>query len=188
MFEDGVCPCDTSHTIHLLEMITSVSQECMSHGATVSMPHSIPMTPYGMERTVSPAAYVAHYIIFCILSSNCQHYWWHWLRGESLGMRLHVHISKADNHRDFQRYYMYTCTVHVHVQSVIGTRQCKATTSEDGSFFQRKNELPQAVLELATSYVHTMQMLYQVSHRGSSAGQAKCVHIYRCTCVLVRCS
>ena len=114
----------------------------------------------------------------------------HHVRGESLRMRLHVHISKADNHRDFQRYYMYICTVHVHVQSVIGIRQYKATTctSEDGSFFQRKKELPQAGLEPATSYIHTMQMLYQVSRRGSSGQMCTHLQVYMGTCVLVRCS
>ena len=52
--------------------------------------------------------------------------------------------------------------LHVH-QSVIETRQRKATTPDDSSFFPGKNELPQAGLEPTTS-LHTVQMFYQLSH------------------------
>ena len=70
-----VCPCDSNSTIlslHLWGMTTSVSRESMSHGTTVTITYSTPMTHYGMERTVSPAAHVAHNIILHILPSNCR--------------------------------------------------------------------------------------------------------------------
>ena len=49
----------------------------------------------------------------------------------------------------------------------------QATTPEDNSsFFREKEQLPQAGLEPAT-FCFPGRPLYQLSHRGSSAGQAE---------------
>ena len=75
-------------------------------------------------------------------------------------------------------HYTRMYNVHVHIQcihvytssdmvtSVNETRQSQATTPEDNSFFFSE-ELPHR------DVLHTRQMLYQLSHRGSSAGQAE---------------
>ena len=56
---------------------------------------------------------------------------------------------------------------------VIETRQMQATTPEDNSFFPReKEELPRAGLEPA-AFCILGRPLYQLSHQGSSAGQAE---------------
>ena len=48
----------------------------------------------------------------------------------------------------------------------------QARTPEDNSFFPREKELPRAGLEPATFCI-LGRPLYQLSHRGSSAGQAE---------------
>ena len=56
-----------------------------------------------------------------------------------------------------------------HANSVDETRQSKATTSEDNSFFSRA-----ASGGIQThNILHTVQMLYQLSHQGSSTVQAE---------------
>ena len=59
-------------SLHLWGMTTSVSRESMSDGVWIDTLHSTPMTHYGMERTVSPAAHVAHNVILHILPTNCR--------------------------------------------------------------------------------------------------------------------
>ena len=44
--------------------------------------------------------------------------------------------------------------IHIHDQSVIETRQRKATTPEDSSYFRKKKGLPQAGLEPMTSCMY----------------------------------
>ena len=68
--------------------------------------------------------------------------------------------------------------VHVHEQSVIETRQSRATTSEDNSFFSQEREQSCLRQRIQTcSALRTRQMLYQLSHRGSSAGQAESLNV-----------
>ena len=57
---------------HLWGKITFASQDTMHHGMVRDTMLSTPTTLYGMERTVSPAAHVAHNVILHILSSNCR--------------------------------------------------------------------------------------------------------------------
>ena len=56
--------------LHLLGKITSASQELMVRGVEILSSHFTLTTLYGMDRTVSPAAHVAHNIILHILLSN----------------------------------------------------------------------------------------------------------------------
>ena len=67
--------------------------------------------------------------------------------------------------------------VHVHDQSVIETRQRKATTPEDSSYMYAFSGKKRAGLEPATSCI---PMLYQLSHQGSSAGQARVCKLGLC--------
>ena len=62
-------------------------------------------------------------------------------------------------------FLMYT-HVHVHVCSVIETRQSKATTPEDKKSWIR-----------TLNILRTRQTLYQLSQRGSSAGQAESLNV-----------
>ena len=65
--------------------------------------------------------------------------------------------------------YMY----NVHEQSVIEIRQSKATTPEDNSFFLKRKRRAASCGTRTRDVLHTRQTLYQLSHRGSSAGQAE---------------
>ena len=61
----------------------------------------------------------------------------------------------------------------IHVNSVNETRQSKATTPKDKSFFfKRKGRAASGGIR-THNILHTRQTLYQLSHRGSSAGQAE---------------
>ena len=62
---------------------------------------------------------------------------------------------------------------HIHAYSVIETRQSKAKQLR---LKTTKEELPQVGLEPVTFCV-TRQTLYQLSHRGSSAGQAESLNV-----------
>ena len=78
----GVCPCDVYHTTSTIHIPPFVGNDyfcesgvnepwhSMSHGTMDHATYSILMTHYGMERTVSPAAHVAHNIILHILPSR----------------------------------------------------------------------------------------------------------------------
>ena len=91
--------------------------------------------------------------------------------------------------------YMCTCTysctcvyVHarvyrrgeVHERSVIETRQSKATTLEDNSLFLKRKRRAASGRTRTCDVLHTRQMLlvYQLSHQGSSAGQAESFFCY----------
>ena len=64
--------------------------------------------------------------------------------------------------------------MHVHVYSVIETRQSKATTSKDNSsLFPKRKKRNSLRWDLSLHILHTGQIFYQQSHQGSSAGQAK---------------
>ena len=66
---------------------------------------------------------------------------------------------------------LFACIVTaVHNRSVRETRQRKVTTPED-LFFQRKRAASDRTQ--THNMLHTMQMLYQLSHRGSPTGQAE---------------
>ncbi len=62
--------------------------------------------------------------------------------------------------------------MYVHVESVTKTRHCKATTPEDNSFFPKKKRTASGGTQ-THGILHTVQMLYQLSHQGSPAGQAE---------------
>ena len=69
--------------------------------------------------------------------------------------------------------YMY-----VHVCSCIETRQCKATTPKDNSSFfpKRKRRATSGGIQTC-NILRARQTLYQLSHRGSSAGQAEPLNV-----------
>ena len=68
-----VMPVFTYVSHHLWEEIISVSRESMSVGLVeIDITECTPVIYYGMQRTVSPAAHVAHDVILHILSSNCR--------------------------------------------------------------------------------------------------------------------
>ena len=71
-------------------------------------------------------------------------------------------------------YYVHTCScTSVHVNSVNETRQSKATMPADHSFFlKRKRRAASGGIQTRNT-LRTRQTLYQLSHRGSSAGQAE---------------
>ena len=70
-----VCPCDTVGAVRVPSFVGE-DYFCESGvnetGTTGYILFSTSMTLYGMERTVSPAAHVAHDVILHILSSNCR--------------------------------------------------------------------------------------------------------------------
>ena len=66
-------------SVHVMPVFTFVSHRLRGKITSVSLVYKrvgrvtlyyTPMILYGMERTVSPAAHVAHDVIFHILSSN----------------------------------------------------------------------------------------------------------------------
>ena len=59
----------------------------------------------------------------------------------------------------------------------VETRQRKATTPED-SLFYRENNRALSDGTQTRNILHTMQMLYQLSHQGSPAGQAKSFNLH----------
>ena len=62
-----------------------------------------------------------------------------------LNYDIHVHLHS------YKVVVLTACTLYCWGHTVIETRQIKATTPEDNSFFQeKKEELPQAGLEPAT--------------------------------------
>ena len=67
--------------------------------------------------------------------------------------------------------YTETLNIHVHVNPFNETRQSKQLHPKTTPFFSRKNELPQAGFEPMMSCV--LGDTLQLSHRGSSAGQAE---------------
>ena len=67
--------------------------------------------------------------------------------------------------------YMYMNT------SVIETRQSKATTPEDNSLFLKRKRRAALGGTQTRNVLHTRQTLYQLSHRGSSAGQAESLNV-----------
>ena len=72
-------------------------------------------------------------------------------------------------------------TLHVHVlymnDQSVETRQSKATTPEDNSFFLKRKRRAASGGTQTCDVLHTRQTLYQLSHRGSSAGQAKSLNV-----------
>ena len=68
---------------------------------------------------------------------------------------------------------------HVHVCSVIETRQSKATACmpKDNPLFPKRKRRAASGEIQARNVLRTRQTLYQLSHRGSSAGQVECTCI-----------
>ena len=66
--------------------------------------------------------------------------------------------------------------IHVNISQRDQTRQGKATMSENRSFFSRE-KLAASGGTQTHDILLTMQMLYQLSHRGSSAGQAESLNV-----------
>ena len=80
-------------------------------------------------------------------------------------MTMNVQKTKGHMCRYIDIIYMYN--------PVMETRQMQATTPKDNSFFSReKEELLRAGLK-PTTFCFPGRPLYQLSHRGSSAGQAE---------------
>ena len=65
----------------------------------------------------------------------------------------------------------------VHEQSVIETRQSKATTPEDNSFFPKRKRRAASGRIQTHDVLRTRQTLYQLSHQGSSAGHAESLNV-----------
>ena len=80
----------------------------------------------------------------------------------------------------FLGYTFLHCIVHVHVheRSVIETRQSKAT--EDNSLFLKRKRRAASGGIRTCNVLCTRQTLYQLSHRGSSAGQAESLQRQSC--------
>ena len=74
-------------------------------------------------------------------------------------MQMHIHVT------------------YVHERSVIETRQSKATTPEDNSFFPKRKRRAASGGTPTRDVLHTRQTLYQLSHRGSSARQAESLNV-----------
>jgi len=75
-----------------------------------------------------------------------------------------VHKAKieVETRTHFQQFSIEE--VHVHVCSVIETRQSKATMPKDNSSYSQEKKLA------ARGVLRTRQTPYQLSHRGNSAG------------------
>ena len=70
-----------------------------------------------------------------------------------------------------------TYNAHVHEISANETRQIKATKPKDNSFFSLEKKRSCGIQ--TRNILHTKQMLYQLSHRGSPAGQAESLKVMR---------
>ena len=92
---------------------------------------------------------------------------------DSRGLQKSVHNYNQEF--CFNSSYMI---VHVHERSVIETRQSKATTPEDNSLFLKRKRRAASGRTQTRNILHTRQTLYQLNHRGSSAGQAESVRLY----------
>ena len=98
----------------------------------------------------------------------------HLLSGRIILLRLHVSACPCTMHIymyvHFWCMYTSTCdyiiTCNVHVNSVNETRPTEATIPEDNSFFSASGRIR------TRNILHTRRF-FQLSHRGSSAGQAK---------------
>ena len=92
-------------------------------------------------------------------------------------------LALVPEHGLLQHMYMYTyvhvsvCYVLVHERSVIETRQCKAAAPEDNSLFLKRKRRAASGGIRTCDILCTRQTLYQLSHRGSSAGQAKSLNV-----------
>ena len=67
--------------------------------------------------------------------------------------------------------------MQIHERSVIETRQSKATTPENNSLFLKRKRIAASGGTRTRDFLHTRQTLYQLSHRGSSAGQAESLDV-----------
>ena len=106
------------------------------------------------------------YLHMYILSPST-HTYMHACMHPSIYPSIHPFIHPSIIHT-YIHTYMY-----IHERSVTETRQSKATTAEDNSLFiKRKRRAASGGIQ-TRDILCTRQTLYQLNHRGSSAGQAK---------------
>ena len=140
-------------TVHTMQAVLSICHSTRHAGCTVHMSQYTPCRLYCTYVTVHTMQAVL-YICHSTHHAGCPYVTVHAsMRIMSSGIAL---------------------LIHVQVCSAIETRQSKPTMRQDNSSFS-KSYLRQDLNHV----LRTRQTLYQLSHRGSSAGQAESLNVFK---------